>query len=114
MRNPIPCVVHVIELALGVFMSTLSVKGCTESSEAHARDQQFGRNGSRYIGNTRGLQREGNARINNVSAVRPGQAKRFETVRISRHFERHETHLHKAVNACCIDYADTWSSIRVH
>jgi hypothetical protein len=33
---------HIIQLALGAFMSSLSVKGRTKSWEAHERDQQFG------------------------------------------------------------------------
>jgi len=41
---------HVIQLALGAFMSSLSVKGHTKSWEAHERDQQFGQNESRDIG----------------------------------------------------------------
>jgi hypothetical protein len=35
---------HVIQLALGAFMSSLGVKGRTNSLEAHERDQQFGEN----------------------------------------------------------------------
>jgi len=49
-----------------------------------------------------------------VSAMRPGISKIIEQVRISRYFESPETDLHIAENACCIDYADTWSSKRVH
>ena len=33
---------HVIELASGAFMSSLSVKGDTKSCEEHERDQQCG------------------------------------------------------------------------
>jgi len=46
--------------------------------------------------------------------MRPGLAKIIEKVRISWYFESPETDLHIADNACCIDYADTWSSKRVH
>jgi len=41
LRNHIPCIAHVIQLALGALMSSLGVKGHTKSWEAHERDQQF-------------------------------------------------------------------------
>ena len=44
--NHIPCMAHVIQLALGAFMCSLGVKGCTKSWEAHEREQQFGENES--------------------------------------------------------------------
>jgi len=44
LRNHIPCMAHVIQLALGAFMSYLSVKDCNKSWEAHERYQQFGEN----------------------------------------------------------------------
>jgi len=105
---------HVIQLALGAFISTLGVKGRTKSWEAHERDQQFGENESTDIGKSQRLRKEGNARINKVSAMRPGLAKIIEKVRISTYFESAETDIHIAENACCIDYADTWSTKRVH
>jgi len=37
-RSHIPCMAHVIQLALGVFMSSLGVKGRTKSWEAHEHD----------------------------------------------------------------------------
>jgi len=74
---------HVIQLALGAFMSSLGVKGRTKSCEAHERDQQFGENASMDIGKSRRLRKEGNARINKVSAMKPGLAKIIEKVRIS-------------------------------
>jgi len=46
--------------------------------------------------------------------MKPGFAMILEKVRISRYFESADTHLHIAENACCIDYANTWSSKRVH
>jgi len=103
---------HVIELAFGPFMSNLGVNGCTKSWAAHERNQQFGENEHTDIGKSQRLQNKGNARINKVLAMRPGLAKITEKVRISRHFERPETDIHVAENACCIDYADTWSSKR--
>jgi len=39
LRNHIPRMAHVIQLALGAFMSSLGVKGRTKSCEAHQRDQ---------------------------------------------------------------------------
>jgi len=114
LRNHIPCMAHVIQLALDAFMSSLGVKGRTKSWEAHERDQQFGENESIDIGKSQRLQKEGNARINKVSAMRPGIAKIIEKVRISWYFESPEADLHKAENACCINYANTWSPKRVH
>jgi hypothetical protein len=49
-----------------------------------------------------------------VSAMRPGLAKIIEKARISRHCEWPETDIHRAENACCIDYANTWSTKQVH
>jgi len=83
LRNHIPCMAHVIQLALGAFMSSLGVKGRTKSWEAHERDQQFGENESIDIGKSQRLRKEGNARINKVSAMKPGLAKIIEKVRIS-------------------------------
>ena len=114
LRNHIPCTAHVIQLALGAFMSSLGVKGCTKSWEAHGRIQQFGENESVEIGQSQRLRKEGDARINKVSAMKPGFAKIIEKVRISRYFESAETDLHIAENACCIDYANTWLSKQVH
>ena len=105
---------HVIQLALGAFMRSLGVKGRTKSWEAHERDQQFGENQSINIGKSQRLRKEGNARINTVSAMRPALAKIIEKVRIARYFGSPETDLHIAVIAWCIDYTDTWSSKRVH
>jgi len=91
-------------------MSSLSVTGRTKSWEAHERDQQFGENESIDIGKSQRLRKEGNARINKVSAMKPGLAKIIENICISWYFESPEIDLHIAVNAYCIDYADTWSS----
>jgi hypothetical protein len=83
LRNHIPCMAHVIQLALSTFMRNLGVKGCTKPWEAHERDQQFEENESIDIGKSQRLRKEGNARISKVSAMRPGLAKIFEKVRIS-------------------------------
>jgi hypothetical protein len=80
LRNHIPCMVRVIQLALGALMSSLSIKDHTKSWEAHERDQQFGENESIDMGNSLRLRKEGNARINMVSAMRSGLAKIIEKV----------------------------------
>jgi len=85
LRNHIPCMADVIQLAWGAFMSSLGVKGRTKSWEAHERDQQFGENESTDMGKSQRLRKEGNARMNKVSAMKPGWAKIIEKVRISRY-----------------------------
>ena len=112
--NHLPCLAHVMQLALGAFMSSLGVKGHTKSWEAHEPDKQVGENESMDIRKSQRLRKVGNARINNVSAMRTGLAKIIETVCISWYFESPETDLHIAENACGIDYADIWSPKQVH
>jgi hypothetical protein len=114
LRNHILRIAHVIQLSLGTFMSSLGLKGRTQSWEAHERDQQFRENESTDIGKSQRLRKEGNARINKVSAMRPGLAKTIEKVRISTYYESAETDLNIADNACCIDYTGTWTSKRVY
>jgi len=46
--------------------------------------------------------------------MKAGLAKIIEKLRISRYFESAETDLHMAEIACCIDYANTWSSEEGH
>jgi hypothetical protein len=55
LTNPIPSMAHVIQLALGAFMSSLSVQSRTKSWEAHQRDQQFRENESIDIGKSQRL-----------------------------------------------------------
>jgi hypothetical protein len=110
LRNHTPCMVYIIKLALGAFMSSLGVKGRTKSWEAHEHDQQYGENDSIDIPKSQTLRNEGNARIHKVLATRRGLAKIIETVHISTYYESPETDLQIAVNASCIDYTDTWSS----
>jgi len=74
---------HVIQLALGAFISSLGVKGCTKSWQAHERDQHFGEYESIDIEKSQRIRKEGNARMNKVSAIKPGLAKIIEKVRIS-------------------------------
>jgi hypothetical protein len=105
---------HVIQLSLGAFMSSLGVKGRTKSWEDHEHDQQFGENGSINIGKSQRLRKEGNTRIYKVLAMRLDLAKIIEEVRISIYYESAETDLHIAEIACCIDYADTWTSKQVY
>jgi len=114
LRNHIPCMAQVIQLAFGEFMSSLGVKGHTKGWEAHESHQQFGENDRIDIGKSLRLRKEGNARISKVSAMRPGLEKITEKVHISRYFEWPETTLHIEANDCCMDYADTWLSKRVH
>jgi len=83
LRNHIPCVSHIILLALGAFMSCLSGKGCTKSWEANECDQQFGANESIHIGKSQRLPKVVNGRINKVLAIRPGFARIIEKIRIS-------------------------------
>jgi len=114
LRNHIPCMAHVIQLALGAFMSSLSVKGRTKSWEAHECDQQFGENESIDIGKSRRLRKEGNARITKVSAMKPGLGNKIDKVRISWYFGSPEIDCHIAETACSIDYTDTWWRKWVH
>lgn len=53
LRVHIPCVAYAIQHALGVFMSSLSIKGRTKSWKAHEYDNQIGENTSTDIGNSR-------------------------------------------------------------
>jgi hypothetical protein len=114
LRNHIPCMAQVIQHALGLFMNSLCVKSGITSWEALECNQQFGENESTDIGKSQRLLKEGNARINKVVAMRPGLAKRIEKVGISTYFESAETDLHIAENACCSDYANTWSWKHIH
>jgi hypothetical protein len=82
LRNIIPCMAHVIEQALGTFMSGLGVKGRTKSWKAHERDQQFEENETTDIGKSQRLRKVANGRINKVFALKPGLAKIIEKVRI--------------------------------
>ena len=93
-RNHIPCMVHIIQWAIGAFMSSLGGKGHTKSWEAHDRDQQFGENESIHIRKSQRLRKEGNTRINMVSAMKPGLAKIIKKVRISWCFESLELDPH--------------------
>jgi len=72
MRNHIPCMAHIIQLALGTFMSNLVVQGHTKSWEDHELDQQSVENESTIIAKSQTLRNEGNASHNKVLAMRPG------------------------------------------
>jgi len=112
--NHISCMAHVIQLGLGAFMSSLGFKGSTKFSEAHDRNQQFGENETVDIGKSQRLRKEGKVWIDKVWRMKPVLAKIFDNVHISQYFESAEADLHIAENACCIDYANTSSSKRVH
>jgi len=58
--------------------------------------------------------KRGQTRINKVSAMRLGLAKRNEKLYNSRHFESPETDHQIAENAYWVDSTDTWLSKRVH
>jgi len=94
--NHILCMAHVIQLALGAFMSSLGVKGHTKSWEAHERNQQFGVNESIDTVKSQSLRKEVNARIHKVSAMKPGLAKIMEKVCFSWNFGSLEIDLHIA------------------
>ena len=83
LRNQLPCMAQLIQLAVGAFMSSLGVNCHTKSWEAHERDQQFVENEIIDIGKSQRLRNKGNARINKVSAMRPGLAKIIEKLCIS-------------------------------
>jgi hypothetical protein len=63
LRCHIPCVVHIIILALVAFLSRLGVIDHTKSWEAHQGNQQFGEIESIHIGKSQRLLNEGNASI---------------------------------------------------
>jgi hypothetical protein len=105
---------HIIKLPLGAFTRSLEVKGRTTSWVAHERYQQCGENASTDIGKSQRLQKEGNDRNLNVEAMRPDLAMQIEKVIMSRDCERPETDIVIPGNVFCIDYADTWSTKRVH
>jgi len=107
--NLIRYMARIIQLALKIFKSSLSVKGCTKSWEAHSRDNQVRENESRDIGMSQRVRTEGNTTINNELAMKPRLAKKIEKACISIYFESSETDLHIAANACCIEYSLTWS-----
>ena len=113
-RNHKSCMAHIIQLALGAFRRRLGVNGRTKSWEAHECDYQFDEHDSILNGQCQRLREEGNARIDKVSAMRPGLVKILENVCITQYFGRPETDLHIAVNACCIHYADSGLSERFH
>jgi hypothetical protein len=64
-------------------MRSFRVKGRTKYWEAHEHDQQCGLNQSIDIGNSERLRKEGNARIDKMSAMSLGLAKKIEKVQIS-------------------------------
>jgi len=95
-------------------MSSLSVAGSTKSLGTHERVQQYGENKTMDIGKCQRLPNKSNARINKLSAMRPGLTKIIENVCMSTYCERPQTDLHKAENHCRIEYTDTCSLKWVH
>jgi hypothetical protein len=74
--------VHVIQLASGAFMTSLGVKGHTKSWKFQQRNQQCLENETTDIGKTQILRKEGNARINKLTAMKRGLAKIIQKERI--------------------------------
>jgi hypothetical protein len=105
---------HVIQLAPGEFIRSLVVKCSTKSWEAHERNQRFGGNESIDIGKSQRLRKEGNDRINKVSAMRLSLAKIIEKVCISAYFKYPETDHQIAENTCSVVSTDTQLSKRVY
>jgi len=83
LRNHVPCIVHIIQPALGAFMISLGVKRRIKSWEARELEQQFGETETAEIGNSQRLRKAGKARMHKVLAMRPGLAKIIEKVHIS-------------------------------
>jgi len=78
LKNHIPCMALVKPLAVGAFMGSFGGKCCTKSWEAHEHDQQFGEGANIDIAKSERLQKQGNARLNKVLAMRPGLPKIIE------------------------------------
>jgi len=83
LRNHMACMAHVIQQALGAFMSSLSVNGRNMSWEVQECNQQFGENESIDIGKRQRLRKEGNARMSIVPAMKAGLGKTIEKARSS-------------------------------
>jgi len=103
LRQFIPCMAPIIQLAFGALMSSLSVKGCTKPWEGHEHNRQFGQHKMIDIGKSQRLRKQDNSGINKVLAIRPGLAKIVEKVHISGNFGSPETDRHIAGNADYID-----------
>jgi len=73
---------QVIQDTVDVLISSLSVKGYTKSSESPELDLQIREIESIDIGMSERLYKARNARIDKVSAMRPGFAKTIEKVHI--------------------------------
>ena len=69
-RNHIPCMAHVIQLALGSFISCLAVNGFTRSWEGHERNHQLGENERIYIGKSQRIRQEGHVQMNKMLAIK--------------------------------------------
>jgi len=98
MRNHVRYMVRGIQIPFGGYISTLGMNGHTSAWESHECDQQFGENESMDIGNSQRHRKEGNARINNVLAMKPGLPKIIEKVHISRNFESPASDRHIGTN----------------
>jgi hypothetical protein len=74
LRNHIPFMAYFIQLTLGAFMRSRSVTGRIKSCETLDHNQQLGEYESIDFGNSQRHRKEGNARINKVSAITAGLA----------------------------------------
>lgn len=106
-RNHIPCMAYVIQLAYCAFMSTLGVKHRTKCWEAQQRNQLFRENKCIEMWKSQWLWNVANARINKLSAMKPGLEQIMEKLCISRYVERPGTDLPVTTYGGCIDYSDT-------
>jgi hypothetical protein len=112
-RIHIPCMAHLIQLALSAIISSLRVNGHTKSWESHERNQRFGKNECTDTSNSHRLQKDGNAKINKVLDMRSALAKIIKNVCFSRHLQSPETDIHIREKTGCIDYTTIWLRKRV-
>jgi hypothetical protein len=112
-RIHIPCMAHLIQLALSAIINSLRVNGHTKSWESHERNPRFGKNECTDTSNSQRLRKDGNAKINKVSDMQSGLAKIIKNVRFSRHLQSPETDIHITESTGCIDYITIWLRKRV-
>jgi len=113
LRNHIPYLAHDIQLVLGAFMSSLGVKGLIQSRETHQRNQQCGENQTTENGRSQRFRKEGNARFDQVSAMRLGLAKIIEKLHIWSNVDSPEIAINIGANPGFNDYTETCPSKQV-
>jgi len=112
--NHIPCMVYIMPLAAGQFISSHGVWGHMKSWKAHEHNHRSAENNRIDIGNCQQLWKEGNARINKVSAMRAALAKIVQKVRIWSNFESPGTDLLSEPNTYIMYHSQTRLSKRMH